>query len=716
MSYSVENAKDNIRHDMFVRLSPRIRILTWTGYSGSVYRVSFNHHVASVRQEDQDLDSTEGSSVSLSAGQYYYDSENKFLYFRKADSAAPDSTDWIVITYELYLSTIDGYWHRTPTDSASQVVFWNGLITESPSVSRNSSDQMFGFSPVSASPLSFINDAAYFQEDLHESSFNEASAEIYHCAGSLSVANIQKLFTGLCGDIGFTDRSITISLLDKIWKLYSPMGNGDLLDYYAPTTTGPDGTDLDRSSSGQSIRNVYGYAKALRAVCVTSVNDSPTSSNNRDWSFLSLEHGNNTLSATIVSVDTAFIFYVSIANSILFERAYNLGFINLIINGVQEEISAIDTSTGKITTTTTNGAVAAATVNLIPYANIYLITENAWHKLTFGSANDYTLTGIGYDSYGVRLTTTVESSRAISVINPQTDFIMADVLGHNIAPTIGGSPFSHSYSPTAALYHILKTRYGMAESEIDTTAFTAVDAASDINYCSAVIPASLDDQFPSYLDVVSKFLTTQLLRSFIDSDGKFSIKQVGPAATPADLSVTDNDISIVGYSYAGADVASVSFKNLQTGKWVVRSKADITGAAVSGTGPTYDTSYLNESFFPLGFSANASINSYLHKSNRISELDSYFISDNSTSAYLTRLSQVYGDRRCRLICIIKSGAHGLDIGDTVEITREKQPGFEYDGTTENSRKYIVVEIEKQLSQVRLVLDDQKGIEDNTGDW
>jgi hypothetical protein len=57
-----------------------------------------------------------------------------------------------------------------------------------------------------------------------------------------------------------------------------------------------------------------------------------------------------------------------------------------------------------------------------------------------------------------------------------------------------------------------------------------------------------------------------------------------------------------------------------------------------------------------------------------------------------------------------------NVGVNYQVTRDHLPGFEYSFEAENQRTMNLVEVQKDLSSVSLVLDDQKGVSDNSGDW
>src|SRR4051812_27447791 len=101
MTYSTLLEDEGVNAQFLCVLKPARRVTSWTLVSGSVYSNAFDYgYVVGVAVNGTDL--TAGSSSSLSAGQFYWDSEAETLYVRKSDSVAPLAGDWIIITYEIY--------------------------------------------------------------------------------------------------------------------------------------------------------------------------------------------------------------------------------------------------------------------------------------------------------------------------------------------------------------------------------------------------------------------------------------------------------------------------------------------------------------------------------------------------------------------------------------------------------------------------------------
>ena len=56
------------------------------------------------------------------------------------------------------------------------------------------------------------------------------------------------------------------------------------------------------------------------------------------------------------------------------------------------------------------------------------------------------------------------------------------------------------------------------------------------------------------------------------------------------------------------------------------------------------------------------------------------------------------------------------INDVIRISRDRQPGFSFSDGTDQNRDGVIVSAFKGLNEIEIELDDQKGIEDNSGSW
>jgi hypothetical protein len=702
---------------MFVVLRPRRRVTSWTLSSGSVYYNDFSFgYVSGVSVNGTAL--ALGSSSSLSAGQYYYDNTLQRLYIRKT-SGTPSGSDWIVVTFELFLSTHECYWYRNPVDDTSQEVYWRGNITSPPTVSRNASDIIFGYIPTSVTGLTCVNDPYYFQEIIHDSSFNNADVLVYHQAGSLSTANFQQIFGGFCGSYSFDDKQISFDLLDKGYRMNEKWNNGGGLNTFPVSYSG---NLVDPARARTFIRSIYGQsildATELIGVNLDYVDNSPGTSDNRDWGFQSSAIADPYLDITILATNTASDFDVSLADAkklMVGDKVFGS-----IAGGYVCEITGIDLSTGNVTFDQPP-YVPGSTFRVMGIYGVKLIQNGvAYSLLTNRDYEDYNF-NTGFGCYGLRLSSTAEANVSASTIDPANgDYIIAQVRGANPSATVGGSPFYSGIlphmNPLHILYGILRNRLQIPEASIDTSTMQSLSTSLRLTgdfapLLNISIPDILGDEPPTFGEAIAKVLTSCFLRMFINNEGKFTLSQIGEFTT-ADAAFTEDDLINIKYEYrygesGGAKIFTRPFE-AATGK-----AQAISIPYYPYTENEYDANnYLHNNEFFRDIETRLTPNTIDTTATTLDGIAEY----GSTAIATTRYEQLVGERKCRVYCTIKSGAHGLDIGDFVTITRSRQPGFSYNTETTNSRNYVVIEITKSLGGVDLVLDDQKGVEDNTGDW
>jgi hypothetical protein len=627
MSYAVNNLKDIVRREMFVVMRPKKRVSSWTLSSGNIYYSSFTFGyvtAVSINGTAQTLH----TSSSVGSGQFYYDSSTQRVYIY--DVGGPSASDWVVVTFELYLSTFECTWYRTPTDSTSGEAVFRGVITDAPVITRSSDQNIFGYAPTQDTSVKCRYDAEYLQEILYDATFYRGEVLVYHMAGDLDTANITKIFTGYGGTHSVTDDSIDINIMDRSFLLDAMMDNGASAVNYSVGNY--DATTADPAAVDRIIKSIYGYGRSwVRGVCMDYNADSPTTSQNRSWAACTTEYGNPTIS--------------------------------------------------------TNTA--------------YLVQGDTWCKLAV--TTHYTLSSsLDDDCYGIDLKTTVESAFGLSTINPESDFVVfSSIGGVDITPTLGGDPLGSYTKAITILYHILVDRLGLASTEIDEDSFFDAEASSEDIY-EMSIPSVDSDQMPTYKDVVNKLLVSGLLRGYFNSSGQFAIKKLGVAAVTADLELNDDDIINPSFQYVTDDMSSIRLNYPPLEHYVRRSKADILGGSTSGVGFVAGQNYYE--------TAEYNGAAYLHEAAKEISIDAYY------SNTKVNIKELLGERRGLLSFFTKNGgAYELELGDTVSITRTKLPGYAYDGT-EQTRSFVVNEIRKQIDGVYLVLDDQKAIEENSGDW
>jgi hypothetical protein len=639
MSFSSNIQLDRQEAHVFVRVSPRIRLESWTLYSGSVYRKSFTFGpVTSVEIDSVAL--AEGASTALSAGQFYHDVDNGYLYIRKS-AGTPGVSDWVVVTFELYFSTKESIWYRTPTDSATRQVLWRGILTRTPEVNQSSDLIAFGFFPITSSDIGCLYDRDYLQELLYASSFHRAEVQVWKLVGDLDTSNIQADFSGVAGNYSVSDTEFSLSIFDKA-DVFDEKVNCQLFDSNVFT-------NLDPDFDGRPIQTIYGMVQYLQAVNVDITTNSPTTSNNRYWAFCDNTYGNAVLDVTITSVNTNSQVFVSPADAVKLQaRVTKTGSAKIWVHSGgsftsnQTEISSINTSTGFIIFTSSAPSAAGWTISMPQFIDLQLVRDgNIRFDLKHG--RDYQELTIGGTIRGIFLNPSTEANLGITVIDPSRDKIVAmKAVGYSTLSTLAGSSFGSSSGnycnqAVAILYHFLKDRLGFSESEIDTAQFTTMLAANSQEVGFAV-PQSKADDIPTYKDVITKLLTTLLVKAYFNANGALVIEQMtAPGAALADLN--DEDIMAGSFKceFSYDDLAAVDLTHAVWEAELRSPKSAILGGTTNTNFKLIENSAQTETL-------TADSYTYLHKGTRSVSVESYSNAD----PFRTRIKQLVGERRGRM--------------------------------------------------------------------
>ena len=96
--------------------------------------------------------------------------------------------------------------------------------------------------------------------------------------------------------------------------------------------------------------------------------------------------------------------------------------------------------------------------------------------------------------------------------------------------------------------------------------------------------------------------------------------------------------------------------------------------------------------------------------------NTYLLEASDAATLATRLADIFGDRKGRFTIRSKNRFFSNKISDVLEVNRTALPGFSFDKKTLRTRTFNILEIDKGLDSTTMVLDDQRGIEENSGDF
>jgi hypothetical protein len=694
MGYADLLSDEGVQANYFAVLRPCRKVSTWTLFSGSVYSAAFDYgFVTSVEIDGTAL--TAGSSSSLSAGQFYWDDDNETLYVRASDSGNVNS-DFVVVVYEIYVGTYDGHWYRVPTDDTTKQVYFEPLIARVPAIKSTVKELAFGVLPVQSTGIVLNNADKILNRHLYDGSFRGREILVYHLLDTLSTSNFKLVMRGRMDAIDWRDSTVSIRIFDSMdvfdAEFRSPQGTS----FYSSS----DYADLDPQFEGKPIRYVYGVKDGFVPVNVSFQDQDPTISNNRTWKVcsdgLNQYEKHATVPASPASTNTRT--YVNSA------AGFTVGDTARINKSTDESvlITGVNyTSNNYIehAALASGAASAGDVVSRGTVSRIDIIHQGTKYTALYG--RDYTESVDGNGVIGFAFSSSLESDLSMPGILSPSDTVYCRVYGKQNNVTSGGSPYGSNDSETGniaalpiVLLDVLKRFTGLSEDQINLASFTALLTTAD-DRIALSIPENSTEKFPKLREIVSDICQTGLVSLYQDEDLKWAATRLS-AVGAASGSIEDDEIldKSIGYSFSYGDIYSdvvVSFAR--------RERSD-NGVST-------------------GFSlerAESTTARYLHKVNRTLQIESLHYDRDHANRLATRLAALYGDRQGLIEFDTKNRFFGFTIDEIIEISRKSLPGFEFDSDTLRTRSFNIRELEKSLRRVRFVLNDLKGVNENSGDF
>jgi hypothetical protein len=232
----------------------------------------------------------------------------------------------------------------------------------------------------------------------------------------------------------------------------------------------------------------------------------------------------------------------------------------------------------------------------------------------------------------------------------------------------------------------------------DKDSFEAVGA--DSHTLGYLVPNERGGKPQTYKEVIAKLLTSQLwkLGLTVTTTGhvKLGLAAVQPFPAPFDYAVDKTEFLEFSWEQDYADVYSD-----------VVAKFKVAKSSFSAAIPLSTTTVEKESL----------VAKYVHLAKATFEVElSQFDEDEGDTA-ASRIMFVLGERRgVYKIRLPYTQLLNAKVGANYQITRDHLPGFAYAFDAENARTLNLIEVQKDLASVHLLMDDQKGIQDNSGDW
>ncbi len=256
-----------------------------------------------------------------------------------------------------------------------------------------------------------------------------------------------------------------------------------------------------------------------------------------------------------------------------------------------------------------------------------------------------------------------------------------------------GSRGANLSLPSLVIYKIMNYYAGIASSRIDTAQFTSLAASTDVELGFA-LPDSAQGGFQNYDKILASLTSADLLKLVFNNDNQYTLEKAGPATS--------------GKTLANDEILEDSFK------YSINYNDTISDVVVE-----YDLSEIDEAGFVTGLQYTRSRGSndvvrnlHLKTSEKTFKVPLFY--SGHAGSLRSRLSSILGERQSKITVQTKNRFFDTTVGDTITLSLDQLPGFDFVEGTERTRKFKVLGFSKNLEQITLELEDQKGIEDNPG--
>lgn len=696
MAYADLLDSEGITSQYIAIINPRRIVAGWVSLGGNSYEAPFDFGDVTFLSIDG-VSKSLASSIALTDGDWFYDdSTEKVLY---DDGGATDPTaGTVVCAYNIYVGTFDAHYFSDPDNIASKVVYYDPFLIKAPVIKTSSKNYLFGFLPVQSSSMKLANVDSFWAKHVYDSSFNQATVVLYHYLDSLEPANVKKVFSGYCGEITYASKTVDIKVFDnnKIYDQAFRHLNGK--SFYATS----DFPDLNPNFLGSPIRGAWGLVEGFVPVNIEYFDGNPTSLENRFYICINYGDGIDEVSSAVLGApaSTATRIYLASADG------FNIGDSVWVNNVAPDEftfvtaVNRIGTNYIDVSPSMSNIPIATSTVTRSWVGNITAIIDGTEYRPRFG--RDYiSYKDVSNNVAGFELLSTAGTNLGMPRYFSHLDDISCRLYGANHAVTLGGLPFGADSTETANLtapipiiFDLLTRHLGLSEALIDTVGLAALNGLITSQYGFSV-PRLSAEQMPRYSDIFSDMAASELLRFLIDDDQLLSIARTQPVGA-FDKETGDDEIIEGSLSYR------FNYRDMISDAIVRYRQSERTAFNSNAKARTV-----------TGVSTNAT---YLHEVERQRTFDSMHIFESDAQSLADRIIAILGDRGGVARIDLKNRFFNTEIMNTIQVSIDNLPGFEFQSGIENSRSFRVLGIEKGLDRIRLELDDQKGIEDNTGDF
>jgi len=511
--------------------------------SGTTYTMTFPYDVESVFENETELTRV---SSSPSAGEFTYNETTNLLTVHL--NAAPDSTNAVVVIYNLYYTIerlrVIG---KDPTSPNTDLREWEPGVITSPNIQQTIKNVTEGKLTIAASSIIIKNELGDFNEYLTDNdSFYNKKIKVWHVLDDIE--NIEAVFEGTMTGLRVARTRVTISVKDNLDILNNPASMGDEDLYFTNDVF----TNVPTKSTNLPIRYYFGTqsrydtipetvtnlttaqkldpTKMDEAVC-TNFTTNLTTSNNRSWTAGRVSsNGTTDFSFSPSSVDNSDPNFTRLDTSSTISAKITIGDTFEITGSgtYRERVYYVDRSNHYVYITKNASVVATDTVNSNVCPSIAILTfENDVFYPLYG--RDYTAVETTLPSGNKRIditfTNNFEANHAgLTVLDPA-----AMTVTFKIKPDDANQ--NHA--------QVLKEMLDKAGSSTNAASFTAAQSAFAVNAAFS-IPTFDELDYSQYFRYVQSLLQSTLGYIYLNSSFEI-VYELFAAPSPTET-VTNTEI------------------------------------------------------------------------------------------------------------------------------------------------------------------------------
>lgn len=720
MSFSANKNLPKNKAITLVRLRPRIRVTGWISdiAAPDIYRATWSENVYGLMVDsatDYLQEAASENECEDTPNTYFVNAPGKAIVLNSP--AVNPNEAMVIVEWDVHLASRDLRWFKNPMDANSGNRFWSGGIVSAPAPTQGNQDLIFGYSPIQSTGISVQVADGFLMPYLHSWSLYGSPIKVWQCIGELKAENISELFVGTGGDMNMQDGVLEIGVQDPL-RLLDGKWAGD-------TFVMDDFSALDPIASGWPIREVFGFLPTFLPVNIDFPSiGGPTIYTNRKWVVQKGTLLNSAALQTIIDwgpgVNNAFTTRVvdashfMVGDSILITENATLK---------PTSITAVDYDTNTIShlgigaraqgivDTVARGFCSKVSIRATPEGD----RREIYYDLRYGV--DYTEEEFAKGTIGIHLVDNFEGGTLFPdtgyVFDPQRHRLHVSVYGKKALPkkldgvTDFGSLAYYGGTaghPVVILWDILTTKIPAFKDivPLDEPAWEAMAGSFDRTIGLAV-PAEQNQEFPTWKAVAQQLFQTELLRMHFKIESGLSVLTITQTglAEGGGKAVTSHELISPGFEWEFQDIYSRLVFALNLGE-LREKELEIDRHS------TYLYPDMESEASPLRAAA------YLHRSEKSFGFQSLFSFEPDAQLVAWRVAKLIGERRGLIRAFLPRSFIEESIDDNASVQLERLTGFPVTAQTK-IRNYKLTQHQKSAEGVRVILDDQKGIQDS-GRW